>query len=127
MCHFHSGRVHHGPASYSHPVTSCLSTPRKVSVFFFFFITGDWSDSLSNLLQIMKASPSEAILIPPSLAIRQPAQPVTVTVVLSCSDSLAVGGQIAWHCGGALYLPHRRETRASDQAVVRMGPWSLLV
>lgn len=69
----------------------------------------------------MKASPSEAILIPSASS-----SAATDTVVLSCSDSLAVGGEIAWYRGGALYLPCRRETQASDQAVVKMGSWSLL-
>lgn len=71
----------------------------------------------------MSASPSEAILI---LASNPAVQPATDTVVLSCSDSSAMGVEIAWHRGGALYLPRRREMRAIDQAVVKMGPWSLL-
>lgn len=53
----------------------------------------------------MKASPSEAILIP--LASNPADSAATDTVVLSCSDSLAVGGEIAWHRGGALYLPRK--------------------
>lgn len=53
---------------YVHPVTFTLSvhrvTKKSFCVLFFFLITGGWSDSLSNLFRIMKASPSEAILIP---------------------------------------------------------------
>lgn len=69
----------------------------------------------------MKASPSEAILIRSASN-----SAATDTVVLSCSDSLAVGGEIAWHRGGALYLPRGRKTQASDQAVAKMRSWSLL-
>lgn len=81
---------------------------------------------LYNPFRVMKASQSEAILIPLAIAILQPAPPATDTVVLSCSESLAVGGEIAWHRGGALHLLCRRETWDSDQAVVKTGPGSLL-
>lgn len=83
-----------------------------------------WSDVLSNLFRIMLASLS-GYPNPYQLAILQPAQPTTDTVILSCSDSLAVDGEIAWYCGGVLCLQCRRETEALDQAVVKMGPWSL--
>ena len=58
------------------------------------------SDSWANLFRIMKASPSEAVLIPLT-SIVQTARPATDTVAVSCSDSSAVGREIAWHRGGA--------------------------
>lgn len=98
-------------------------SPREIPVHFLKVVIG--VILLYNPFRIMKASPSEAILIP--LA-SNPA-PSTARHNHSSTqlrDSLAVGGEIAWRRGEALYLPWRRENQASDQAVVKMGPWSLL-
>lgn len=101
----------------------CTIVTRNISCTL--FITSDWSDSPSNLYRIMKASPSEAILIPLAnnpahSAARHRHSSTQLQWFIGC------GRWYAWHRGGALYLPSGRETRASDQAVVKMGPRPLL-
>ncbi|MEQ2280384.1 hypothetical protein AMECASPLE_019253 [Ameca splendens] len=127
-CHPHTKNVHHLPSGCVHSVTSALSaldvtmnnflhtfSQLLIRVTLFLISLELWGFSITG-------SPN-----PPSDRSCSRCGLVVVTVGLICSDSLAVGGQITQHCGGALYLQHRRETWASDQTVDNMGPRPLLV